>query len=261
MESSPDHHPHHNQLIVDQFTRQAIPFATMPVLDDAQTNRLVITTADIQPTDTVLDVACGPGLITCAIAQVARQVTGIDITPAMIDQAKRRQEVKHLTNMDWRIGDILPLPFPYASFSAVITRYSFHHFPDPRAVLAEMSRVCQPDGKVAVVDMFTSSPEQAEGLNEVEKLRDPSHARALSLDELKSAFAACSLHHLRTAFYKVPNELENILARSFPNPGDVDKIRQIFQRDIGINRLGLDATLQDGKIHFAYPIVIVVGYK
>jgi ubiquinone/menaquinone biosynthesis C-methylase UbiE len=170
MKFSPDHY---KQLIVDQFTRQAIPFATMPVLDDAQTNNLVIATAGIQPTDTVLDVACGPGLITCAIAQIARYVTGIDITPTMIDQAKSRQRDKGLTNLDWHIGDALPLPFPDASFSAVITRYSFHHFPDPRAVLAEMTRVCQPGGKVAVVDMFTSSPQQAQGLNEVEKLRDP----------------------------------------------------------------------------------------
>ena len=47
-----------------------------------------------------------------------------------------------------------------------------------------MVRVCRPGGRVAVIDVFTSSPEQAEAYNRVEKLRDPSHVRALSLEEL-----------------------------------------------------------------------------
>ena len=58
----------------------------MPHHNDEDTNRLVIETAEIGPEDMVLDVACGPGLITCAMANVARHVTGIDITPAMIDR-------------------------------------------------------------------------------------------------------------------------------------------------------------------------------
>ena len=169
------------RLIVEQFTKQAVPFSEMPHHNDEDTNRLVIETAGIGPEDTVLDVACGPGLITCAVARVARHVTGIDITPAMIEEARKRQQSMGLTNMEWRVGDVLPLPFPGSSFSAVITRYSFHHFLEPEAVLTEMVRVCQPGGRVAVVDVFMSTPEQAEAYNRMEKLRDPSHTRALLL--------------------------------------------------------------------------------
>lgn len=78
------------RLIVEQFTRQAVPFSQMPTHSHEESNRLVLETAEIQPDDTVLDVACGPGLITCEIAKVARHVTGIDITPAMIEQATIR---------------------------------------------------------------------------------------------------------------------------------------------------------------------------
>ena len=53
---------------------------------------------------------------------------------------------KQLTNLTWVVGDAVPLPFPVAAFSAVVTRYSFHHFLDPRAVLAGMVRVCAPGG-------------------------------------------------------------------------------------------------------------------
>ena len=53
--------------------------------------------------------------------------------------------------------------------SAVITRYSFHHFLEPEAVLNEMVRVCRPGGRVAVVDVFMSTPEQSEAYNRMEK--------------------------------------------------------------------------------------------
>ena len=107
-----DQQDEQRRLIVEQFTKQAVPFAEMPIHDGEDTNRLVIETAAIGPDDTVLDVACGPGLITCAVAVIARHVTGIDITPAMIDEARKKQESMGLTNMDWRVGDVLPLAIP-----------------------------------------------------------------------------------------------------------------------------------------------------
>jgi len=76
--------------------------------------------------DTVLDVACGPGIVAYELAKFVSHITGIDITPAMIEQAKQMQKERKLDNMSWRIGDILTLPFNDSSFSLLITRYSFH---------------------------------------------------------------------------------------------------------------------------------------
>src|SRR5437762_9440222 len=126
---------------------------------------LLLTVSGAGPADTVLDVACGTGLMSCAFAKVARHVTGIDLTPAMIEQAKAMQKADGLTNLTWHIGDVLPLPFSDGSFSLVFTRYSFHHLLDPKAVLAEMVRVCAPGGRVVVVDVFMSNPDQAEAYN------------------------------------------------------------------------------------------------
>ena len=235
----------HQRLIVEQFSRQAVPFTEMPIHSNEEADRLVLESVGIGLDDTVLDIACGPGLITCVIAQVARHVTGIDITPAMIEQARARQQSKGLTNVEWQVGDVLPLPFAAASFSVVFTRYSFHHFLDPKAVLAEMVRVCKPGGKVAVVDVFTTTPEQAAAYDQVEKLRDPSHTRALLLEELTGLFRDAGLSDTKTEFYKLEVELDKLLASSFPNPGDADKIRQIFSEDLGLNRLGVGAHRKD----------------
>jgi ubiquinone/menaquinone biosynthesis C-methylase UbiE len=249
------------RLILDQFTRQAIPFARMPAHSNDEANRLLIDLAGVGPNDTVLDVACGPGLVACALAEVARGVTGIDLTPAMIEQARARQRSKGLTNVAWVVGDAVPMPFPDDAFSVVVTRYSLHHFLEPRAVLAEMARVCAPGGRVAVIDVFTSGPEQAEAYNRVEKLLDPSHVRALSLEELTGLRRDAGLRDVRTAFYNLEMELEALLAVSFPNPGDADRIRQTFVDDVGVNRLGLGVARRDGAIHFTFPIAVLVGHK
>src|SRR2546421_8510183 len=121
--------------------------------------------------------------MTRPVARLARQVTGTVLPPGIIEHAKVMQQADGLTNLTWHVGDVQPLPFPDASFPLVFTRYSFHHFLDPKAVLAEMVRVCSPGGRVVVVDVFTSGPEQAEAYNRLEKLRDPSHVRALALEE------------------------------------------------------------------------------
>jgi len=249
------------RLILDQFTRQAVPFAEMPAHSNEESVRLLIDMAQVGPEDAVLDVACGPGLVACPLAEVARHVTGLDLTPAMIEQAQVKQRSKGLTNLTWLVGDAVLLPFPDASFSVVVTRYSFHHFLDPRGVLAEMVRVCRPGGRVAVMDVFTSGPEQAEAYNRVEKLRDPSHVRALSLEELTGLCRGAGLRDVRAAFLKLGASLEDLLARSFPNPGDAERIRQTFADDIGVDRLGVGAGRKDGAIHFAFPIAVLAGRK
>lgn len=85
------------------------------------------------------------------------------------------------------MGDVLPLPFPDASFSIVTCRYAFHHFEHPSAVLAEMKRVCQPGGRMVLADVHAAAdPERAAAFNRMERLRDPSHVRALPLAEWES---------------------------------------------------------------------------
>ena len=100
------------QLILDQFTRQAVPFSEMHARDDAGIHRLLIDTAGIGPDDEVLDVACGPGLVACEVAKVARHVTGVNLTQAMIEQAEARQQTLALSNLTWAVGDAQPLGFP-----------------------------------------------------------------------------------------------------------------------------------------------------
>lgn len=249
------------RLILDQFTRQAEPFAKLPAHSTEESLRLLGEAAGIGRDDTILDVACGPGLLACAFARTARHVTGIDLTPAMIEQARALQKSEGLGNLSWNVGDVGSLPFADGSFSVAFTRYSFHHLLDPASVLAEMVRVTQPGGRVVVVDVYSSSKEQGEAYDQVERLRDPSHVRALGLDELTGLLRENGLRDVASTLYGLDVRLEEVLAASFPEPGEAEEVRRIFAEDLGRDRLGFGARKQDGEIHIAFPTAILVGRK
>jgi ubiquinone/menaquinone biosynthesis C-methylase UbiE len=253
-------HQIHNQSVIDQFTKQAIPFSQKSQLSSQEILDLMVDACGVTPQDTVLDVACGPGLTACAFAKSAARVTGIDITPAMIERAKARQAEMSLTNMTWRVGDILALPFPDVSFSLVVTRYSFHHLLDPGAALAEMIRVCEPGGRVMVMDA-TPELSKADAYNRMEKLRDPSHVRAMPAEELLGMAREARLAGVKTVFCQIEFELEKALVASFPNRGDEEKLRQIFSDDLLTDTLGMGVHKRGGEIHYHYPTTIIVGVK
>src|SRR5579859_3927194 len=78
----------HAQLIVDQFTRQAVPFSTAKPIADQQALQLLLEFSNAGPDDRVLDVACGGGNVVCAFAAKVHHATGIDMTPAMLARAR-----------------------------------------------------------------------------------------------------------------------------------------------------------------------------
>lgn len=250
----------HNQSIVDQFTKQAVPFSKKTAMSSDAIFKLMLDICEVDSEDTVLDVACGPGLTACAVASVAAHVTGIDLTPAMIERAKLRQAEQGLTNLSWQIGDVYSLPFADDSFSLVMTRFSFHHFLNPAAVLAEMKRVCKPGGRVMVWDSVPEA-DKADAYNELEKLKDPSHTRALIEEELLQIVNESGLTNIKTAPFKLEFEVEKQLTGMFPNPGDKDKIRKIYTDNLVTDTVGMGVHKRGEEIHFHYPTMIVVGTK
>ena len=252
-------HSNHER-ILDQFTRQALPFASAPSIRNREALDRIVRMANAGPTDLVLDVACGPGLLVCAFATVVEHATGIDLTPAMLEQARREQQQQGLDNIRWVHGDVLPLPFPDETFSIVTARFAFHHFPNPLAVLQEMRRVCKTTGRVVVADTAPAAGKAA-NLNAMERLRDPSHVRAMPLVELSGLFHDAGLKVNCIDTYRLEGELEDLLRRSFPNDDDADRIRKIFRDSLADDALDMAVRQEAGKIYFAFPVAILVAIK
>lgn len=251
----------HDAVTIDQFTRQAVPFAAMPAHTNADLLDLIRHAARLTPTSRVLDVACGPGLVSLALAAHASHVTGLDVTPAMLDKARDLQQQRGLANLSWDLGRADTLPYPNATFDAVVTRWSLHHLLTPDAALAEMVRVCRPGGRVVVADVYTSSPEQAAEYDRLEKLRDPSHVHALVLDEFRQLVRANGLIDVTEAFNRMPMAVDDLLASSFPVPGGADEIRRAGAADVGTDRCGLGFHKRDEKLFVSFPSVVFGGSR
>jgi len=252
----------HDALIRDQFTRQAVVFNTAKPVAAADGLKMIVDAADPGPDDTVLDVACGGGLVARAFAAQVRHATGIDVTPAMLEQARKAAAENSLLNTSWDQGDVTKLPYADGRFTIVATRFSFHHFIEPLAVLKEMVRVCAPGGRVVVADSCPSEDKaKAAAFNQLELLRDPSHTRALPLSEMKGVFAAAGLGEPRVSFTELRDEAHNLVARSFPNPGDDAKIFAMFRQSAKDDSLGIPVSLDGDAIHYAYPVAIVAATR
>jgi ubiquinone/menaquinone biosynthesis C-methylase UbiE len=250
----------HRSRILDQFTRQAVPFAKAQAIRSQDALDRIVQMAEAGPEDTSLDVACGPGLLACAFARVVRHAVGIDLTPAMLEQARKAQAEQGPRNLSWHQGDVTSLPFPDAHFSIVSSRFALHHLEDPLAALKEMCRVVKPGGCVVVADM-APAPEKADALNAEERLRDPSHVRAMPIGELRDLFLQAGLGAPRVETYRLEGELEDLLSRSFPNEGDADSVRRIFVDSLVDDALDLATRRENGKIFFGFPVAVLAAKK
>lgn len=248
----------HRSQIIEQFSAQAAGYARSASIRDEAALELLVSFSGAGPGDRVLDVACGPGLVACAFARVVREVIGIDVTPAMLAQAGEYAAELAVGNVAWRLGEIPPLPWDDDSFEIVVSRYAFHHFDDPLTVLREMARVCAPGGCVVVCDLALP-PETVEAFNELDRLRDPSHVRALTLDELRRLYADAGLAEPRLASYRLEGELDALLARSFPTSGGVDEVRRRFEASLEHDHLGVDAKADGDRITYRYPIAVLAA--
>ena len=250
----------HNHTAIEQFTRQAVPFTNISQHTNQYGIDLMLRLTSPRQGDTVLDVVCGTGIVACEYAKLVNHVTGMDLTPAMIEQAKILQKEKELDNIDWRTGDVSILPFNDNSFSIVVTRYSFHHMHNPKVVLKEMKRVCKPGGKILVTDV-TPDFDKKNAYNHVEKLRDPSHTEALTAEELRQMMESIECINIRIKHHDLEMDLETILQSSFPKPGDKDRIVQLFEQDLARDHLGMRSYLKNDKIHFYFPVSMIIGTK
>jgi SAM-dependent methyltransferase len=147
--------------------------------------RLWLRLARPQRTDVALDVATGTGAVAAMLAPEVAAVVGLDASRAMLAQA--REELARIEGARSILleGDVASMPFLDATFDLVTCSRALHHTADAAAVVHELARVTRPGGRLVVLDNVTyDEPSLAARHNELETVRDPSHARTLSPGEL-----------------------------------------------------------------------------
>ena len=110
-----------------------------------QTVGPMLDAADVKHGKRVLDVCCGPGMLAAGALERDAEVIGLDFAAEAVELAR-----KLVPNGQFQQGDAQALPFPAASFDAVLCGYGLMHLPEPATALREILRVLRPDGRASL---------------------------------------------------------------------------------------------------------------
>jgi len=169
-------------LVRSQFGPNAANYAISPVHATGSSLAMLADLLEPDPVWRLLDIATAAGHTAFALAPAVAEVVATDLLDEMLEVAGQQAEAKGLTNVVFQQADAESLPFADASFDAVTCRIAPHHFPKPERFVAEVARVLRPGGRFGLVDNMVDA-EAATFVNDFEKRRDPSHVRALPIDE------------------------------------------------------------------------------
>lgn len=204
--------------------------------------------AGVRAGQRVLDVACGTGVVSVTAARLGAHVTGLDLTPELLERARENARLAGV-KIDWHEGDVEKLPFTDAAFDAVLSQYGHIFAPRPEVAIGEMLRVLKPGGTIAfstwppelfVGRMFalTASylPPPPPGAAPPPQWGDPSIVRQrlgnavkdLLFDRATMLVPALSPTHQRTAAEKSAGAMVRLVASL--EGGDPAKLEQ-FRRE------------------------------
>jgi SAM-dependent methyltransferase len=158
-----------------QFDANAGNYANSSVHRFGASLPVLLNLADPNKNDLVLDVATGTGNTALAFVPLVSHVTGIDMSPKMLERAKTRASTENILNADFLEGDAEHLPFADSSFSIVTSRHAPHHFHNVPKFLSEVARVLKPRGRFVMSDQIVVHKEDQDWVNEFQRTRDPSH--------------------------------------------------------------------------------------
>lgn len=187
-------------LIERQFGPSAKDYAECEVHRSGESLRRLVELVAPQSEWKALDIATGAGHTAAIFAPHVAHVVASDITEEMLAESSKLAAERSLTNFSTAKVNAQSIPFENDSFDLVACRLAAHHFPDIGKFVSEATRVLRPNGILAIVDnvppdqttvpQMTADEVEASAIayNSFEKLRDPSHARALSTREWSRHF-------------------------------------------------------------------------
>jgi len=165
----------------EQFNRQSRNYGRSHILSDVADVAAALTHVTLPHRALVLDVATGAGHTGLYLASLGHEVTCADLSPAMLDRVIEAAAERGLS-VNTRQHPAEEMPYADGSFDLVTCRIAPHHFSSPEAFVSETTRVLKPGGFFLLIDgsVPDDEPEAEAWIHEVEKLRDPSHARLLA---------------------------------------------------------------------------------
>lgn len=202
----------HNIRVREQFRLQATTFTDTGFATSGL--EWIVEQLTPQAGEQALDVACGAGHLGRALAPRLAHVSAVDLTPEMLEQGDRLARAAGLRNIAFVRGDAAALPWLDAQFDLVACRITLHQVADPAAVVREMVRLTRPTGRIGITDILLEHRDLAEENTRLERLRDPSHNRTLTIEEIHQMLIDAGARIISTTTRDNTLELEDWMARS-----------------------------------------------
>jgi ubiquinone/menaquinone biosynthesis C-methylase UbiE len=219
----------HDALVAQQFGATARAYLESETHSTGDDLELLAQEVAAIPKAAVLDLGCGAGHASFAVAPHAASVTAYDLTPEMLAVVEREAAARGLPNIAIVQGMAEELPFPEAHFDRVISRYSAHHWHDVPAALREVRRVLKPGGRALLIDTAGGeTPLLDTHLQAVEILRDPSHIRDYSAREWLALFREAGFTATLRQEWPLPIEFSGWIERQRTAPERVAAIHAVW---------------------------------
>ncbi len=173
-----------------------------------------------------LDLGTGNGYIAFEMAKQTPDifVTGIDIVAKAVEVNNQKAKIEKYNQVNFIAYQGLELPFDDREFFGVVSRYAFHHFPNPTLAAKEISRIVERDGFCIIADPVPNRQDKTEFINQFASLKDDGHVRFHTGEEIDSIFAG--------AGFRV--EEQTISSITFPREMKREYERLIEQTSQGI---------------------------
>ena len=217
-----------NTLVSDQFGQVAKAYLTSSVHAAGADLARLTTLSQAYHGRAALDLGCGAGHASFALAQGGARVTAYDLSVEMLALVAAEATRRELPNITTRQGSVDQLPFADASFDLVMTRFSAHHWRDVKAGIAEMRRVLKPAGRLVVIDVAAENALFDTMLQTVEILRDASHVRDYRLSEWIALLQAAGFAVGDSDRWRLPMVFDTWVARMRTPELRVAAIRDVF---------------------------------
>ncbi|WP_321792293.1 class I SAM-dependent methyltransferase [Caballeronia sp. J97] len=221
---------HHDQ-VADAFGSTAAAYLTSAVhASGADLQNLSATFAATCGNASVLDMGCGAGHASFAIAPHVREIVAYDIAPQMLATVEAAAKERGLTTIRTQQGAAETLPFADGTFDWAVSRMSAHHWRDVPAALKEVHRVLKPGGRLKFIDIAgIDDPLYDTHIQAIEILRDASHIRDYRADEWIAMLDDAGFDAQITERWRIALEFESWVTRMRTPAERVTAIRSMWK--------------------------------
>ncbi|MDR6240708.1 methyltransferase domain-containing protein [Aureibacter tunicatorum] len=182
----------HISAIKEEFGKKAEYLSNHPHYANETNMDNILSLVDYDRADesSLLDLACGPGILTAPLAKKFSKVSALDITEEMLQEAKTYCESMQLTNIDYLKANAEQIPLENESVDTIINRLSMHLFGDKVRVLKEAQRVLSKGGTLIIADYLSpSDAKEANSINSIEQLKYASDVDILNKEQYQQLFS------------------------------------------------------------------------